>query len=94
MATNRPPYFLTFTGRNGTQGPVTVTGGGSATVPAVGDIVAGVFNVTGTVVVAPAGVFEQVASVAGQLQQMSTGNLSGNTYLVLMIPQGWASIQN
>lgn len=93
MSTNRPPYLLSFTGRNG-AGAVTMTGGNTTTVPAPGDIVGGLWNITGTVVVPTAGNLEQVCSVAGALQQMNTGNLSANTYIAFMYPQGWASIQN
>lgn len=90
MSVNRPPYFAIATGSNG-AGPITV-GASQGGATQVGDIVTAVFQ-GGTPTVVTADVFERVVSVAGQIQQTSSSNLSGNTYCWLVYPQGWKSIQ-
>ncbi len=96
MAVNRPPYIVVASGSNG-AGAITTgsaQSGGGAT--QVGDIVTAVVQIvdaaTPAVVVAQ-DTFERIVSVAGQIQQTSASNLSGNTYVWFVFPQGWKSIQ-
>jgi hypothetical protein len=91
MAINRPPFFAVAAGSNG-AGPVTV-GASQGGATQVGDIVTAVFQGASTPVVVTADTFERVVSIAGQIQQNSSSNLSGNTYVWLVIPQGWKSLQ-
>jgi hypothetical protein len=83
MAINRPPFLVGAAGL-ASAGPITVAG------TQVGDLVSAV-QTTGAN--PAAGSFEAVVSVAGQIQQAATG-LNANTYIFLIIPQGWKSIQN
>lgn len=71
------PLKVVAAGSNGT-GAVTVAG------VKVGDLVEMVLQSNFTDASAS---FESTASVAGQVQQTSTSNLSGNTYLFLVQPQ-------
>lgn len=84
MSVNRPPFYLAVTGA-AAAGPCTATG------VLVGDIVTAVTQSTGAIPAADT--FERIVSVAGQIQQTSSSNLSGNTYNFLVFPQGWKSIQ-
>jgi hypothetical protein len=90
MAVNRPPFFAVAAGSNG-AGAITV-GAAQGGATQVGDLVTAVF-LGGTPTVVVADVFERAVSVAGQIQQNSGSNLSGNTYCWLVIPQGWKSLQ-
>lgn len=82
---NRAPAFVCAAGV-AAAGPITVAG------TQIGDFIVS-FQGSSPPVTVAAGTFEVVASVAGQVQQTSASNLSGNTYVFLIIPQGWKSIQ-
>jgi len=77
IGTKRDPIRTVVAGSNG-AGAITLTGAVS------GDTVESVINLT-----APADAtasFEATISVAGQIQQTSGSNLSGNSYLVFVRP--------
>ena len=82
---NRPPLIVVAAGV-AAAGPITVAGA------QVGDMVIG-FQGGSPNVTIPAATFESVVSVAGQIQQMSASNLSGNSYVFFLFPQGWKSVQ-
>ena len=67
-------------GNNGV-GAITVAGA------VVGDTVVAVENLTTPAIVARGTSFEATVSVAGQVQQLSSSNLSGNNYRVTVVPQ-------
>jgi hypothetical protein len=78
IASTRSAIFFAAAGLNG-AGAVTVTGA------KVGDLVLAVINLTTPGQAASS--FESTVSVAGQVQQSSTSNLSGNNYLFIVQPQ-------
>jgi len=84
MSVNRNPFYVSASGSNG-AGAITTAG------TQAGDIVTCVLQ--GGTTVPAADIFERIVSVAGQIQQNSSSNLSGNTYIWLVFPQGWKSIQ-
>jgi hypothetical protein len=77
--TGATPLLGVATGLNG-KGAITVTG------TQVGDTLTLALNLTGTADATTS--FESSVSVAGQLQQTSSSNLNGNTYLFFIAPTG------
>ena len=80
LSTAPSANVITFHGRSG-AGPITVTG------LQVGDVIGwkdgSAINVAGSPTPTGAGVFENACSVAGQLQQVSTSDLSSGIYLAV-----------
>jgi phage terminase large subunit-like protein len=80
--TGANPIKAVAAGSNG-AGAITVTG------TLVGDIVEIVVQISGTQADSSSS-FETTVTVAGQVQQTSASNLSGNTYLFFVNPQAAA----
>ena len=85
IATNRLgaglPFIVAIAAGNNGVGAITVAGA------VVGDTVVAVENLTTPAIVARGTSFEATVSVAGQVQQLSSSNLSGNNYRVTVVPQ-------
>ena len=85
IATNRLgaglPFIVAIAAGNNGVGAITVAGA------VVGDTVVAVENLTTPAIVARGTSFEATVSVAGQVQQLSSSNLSGNNYRFTVVPQ-------
>ncbi len=70
--------MISLDGRNG-AGACTATGA------VAGDLVLAVFGITGGALGAAGSSFESAITVVNQIQQSSTGNLSANDYVALLL---------
>jgi hypothetical protein len=75
------PFIIAIAAGSNGVGAITVTGAVG------GDTVVAVENLSTPAVVARGTSFEATVSVAGQVQQLSVSNLSGNNYRFTVVPQ-------